>query len=158
MTDGMAEAIDRYRKMMGIVYKHPEKRTLVMQVLYAMQFAYLAYIAAYSANSNGVVYANAIMEAGAFAYHYLVNEEYIQETLLGGVCLKDVTDKMQAVSDFIERFGIYASPKSITVNGIDNTINKTVANVHEDMVKYLGAMRELRRSMDVESAEKEMRR
>lgn len=158
MTDGMVEAIGRYRKMMDIVDKHPEKKMLVMQVLYAMQFAYLAYIAAYSANSNGTIYANAIMEAGAFAYHYLINEEYIQETLLGGVSLKDATDKMQIVSDFIERFGICASPRSITVNGIDNTINKTVANVHDDMVKYLNAMRELRRSMEVEASEKERRR
>lgn len=158
MTGEMAEAVGRYRKMVDVVDKHPEKKMLVMQVLYAMQFAYLAYIAAYSSNSNGTIYANAIMEAGAFAYHYLINEEYIQETLLGGASLKDATDKMQIVSDFIERFGIYASPKSITVNGIDNTINKTVANVHEDMVKYLHAMRELRRSMEVEAAEKERRR
>ena len=156
--DEMTDAKEKYQKMMALINKHPEKRILVMQVFYAMQFAYLAYIAAYSANSNGTIYANAIMEAGAFAYHYLVNEEYIQETLLCGVCLKDVTDKMQIVSDFIERFGIYASPKSITVNGIDNKINKTVANVHEDMVKYLNAMRELRRSMESEASEKERRR
>ena len=158
MMDEMMEAKERYQKMMALVNKHPEKKILVMQVFYAMQFAYLAYIVAYSANSNGVVYSNAIMGAGSFAYHYLQNEEYIQETLLGGACLKDTTDKMQAVSDFIERFGICASPKSITVNGIDNRINKTVANVHEDMVKYLNAMRELRRSMEIEAEEKERRR
>ena len=158
MMDEMMEAKKRYQKMMALVNKHPEKKILVMQVFYAMQFAYLAYIAAYSANSNGVVYSNAIMGAGSFAYHYLQNEEYIQKTLLGGACLRDTTDKMQAVSDFIERFGIPASPKSITVNGIDNTINKTVANVHEDMVKYLHAMRELRRSMEIEAEEKERRR
>lgn len=156
--DGMMDAKGRYQKMMSLVNKHPEKRVLVMQVFYAMQFAYLAYIAAYSANSNGVVYSNAIMGAGSFAYHYLLNEEYIQKTLLGGACLKDTTDKMQAVSDFIERFGIPASPRAITVNGINNNINKTVANVHEDMVKYLHAMRELRRSMEIEAAEKERRR
>ena len=98
------------------------------------------------------------MEAGAFAYYYLVNEKYIQEALLGGASLKDATDKMQVVSDFIERFGICASPRSITVNGIDNTIDKTVANVHDDMVKYLNAMRELRRSMEIEATEKERRR
>lgn len=158
MTDEMAEVVVRYRKMMDIVDKYPEKKVLVMQVLYAMQFAYLAYITMYSANSKGTIYANAIMGAGAYAYYYLVNEEYIQDTLLGGACLKEVTDKMQIVSDFIEKFGIYASPKSITVNGIDNKINKTVANIHEDMVKYLGAMRELRRSMEAEAAETERRR
>ena len=158
MMDEMMDAKGRYQKMMSLVNKHPEKRVLVMQVFYAMQFAYLAYIAAYSANSNGVVYSNAIMGAGSFAYHYLLNEGYIQKTLLGGACLKDTTDKMQAVSDFIERFGIPASPRAITVNGINNNINKTVANVHEDMVKYLHAMRELRRSMEIEAAEKERRR
>lgn len=156
--DEMMDAKERYQKMMALVNKRPEKKILVMQVFYAMQFAYLAYIAAYSANSNGVVYSNAIMGAGSFAYHYLLNEEYIQKTLLGDACLKDTTDKMQAVSDFVEKFGIPASPKSITVNGIDNKINKTVANVHEDMVKYLNAMRELRRSMEIEVAEKERRR
>jgi hypothetical protein len=158
MMDEMMDAKKRYQKMMALVNKHPEKRVLVMQVFYAMQFAYLAYIAAYSANSNGVVYSNAIMGAGSFAYHYLVNEEYIQKTLLGGACLKDTTDKMQAVSDFMERFGIPASPRAITVNGINNNINKPVANVHEDMGKYLHAMRELRRSMEIEAAEKERRR
>ncbi len=158
MMDEMMEAKERYQKMVALVNKHPEKKILVMQVFYAMQFAYLAYIAAYSANSNGVVYSNAIMGAGSFAYHYLQNEEYIQKTLLGGACIRDTTDKMQAVSDFIERFGIPASPRAITVNGINNNINKTVANVHEDMVKYLHAMRELRRSMEIEAAEKERSR
>lgn len=156
--DGMTEATEKYRKMMALVNKHLEKKILVMQVFYAMQFAYIAYIAAYSANSRGVIYTNAIMQAGAFAYHYLVNEEYIRKNLLGGVCLKDTIDKMQIVSDFIEKFGIVASPRSITVNGIDNTINKTVADIHEDMVKYLDAMRELRRSMEIEAEEKERRR
>ena len=118
MMDEMMEARERYQKMMALVNKHPEKKILVMQVFYAMQFAYLAYIAAYSANSNGVVYSNAIMGAGSFAYHYLQNEAYIQKTLLGGACLRDTTDKMQAVSDFIERFEILASPRAITVNGI----------------------------------------
>lgn len=152
------QAANNYRKLMALLDKRPEKKPIVIQVYYAMQFAHLAYVAAYSANKMGAGHASAIMEAGAFANCYLINEEYIRKTLLGGVGRNDVCAKMQAVSDFIERFDIPAIPREISVNGIDNKINKTAAEVHDDMEKYLAAMHELRRSIEAINAETERRK
>lgn len=146
--EGMREGHKRFDEMISALKGDDKRKSLVLAVIYAYRFANTAYASAYSGNppSN-------IMLAGSFAGHYRSVFEHIRDDLIGGASDASAIAKMQAVSDWIEKFELPGIPKFIAVNGITNYMNKSADEVDSDMRKYLEMYMELRRSMEA-AAEK----
>lgn len=146
--EGMREGHKRFDEMISALKGDDKRKSLVLAVMYAYRFANTAYASAYSGNppSN-------IMLAGSFAGHYRSVFEHIRDDLMGGASDASAIAKMQAVSDWIEKFELPGIPKFIAVNGITNYMNKSADEVDSDMRKYLEMYMELRRSMEA-AAEK----
>lgn len=147
--EGMREGQKRFDEMMSALKGDEKRKSLVLAVIHAYQFANTAYASAYSGNppSN-------IMLAGSFAGHYRSVFEHIRDDLMGGASDASAIAKMQAVSDWIEKFDLPGIPKFIAVNGITNYMNKSADEVDSNMRKYLEMYMELRRSMEA-AAEKD---
>ena len=141
--EGMKEGQRRFDEMISALKGDKKRKRLVLAVIHAYQFANTAYASAYSGSppSN-------IMLAGSFASHYRSLFEYIRDDLMGGTSDASAIAKMQAVSDWVEKFDLPGIPKFIAVNGITNYVNKSADEVDSNMRKYFEMYMELRRSME----------
>ena len=91
---------------------------------------------AYNAAYNGGPDNDGIARAGLFAWLYLRDFEYVRADLMRGAMPKDALDKLQAVSDWLERMGWHGLPRVAFVGMREIPLNRTADGVHLDMTRY----------------------
>ena len=132
MSEIDEETAARWRRIQEVLSNDRFRAELVRASLAAFQFAQFAYNAAYNGGPDG----DGITMAGISAYQYCTVFEYIRKELLNDISPKETVDKMQTVSDWLERMGWHGRPRSVFVGMREMPLTRTADGMHSDMIRY----------------------